>query len=173
MELEFLWFILSSLAGHPLSDSSPRPIGSLHRSSTAPISSSLSSPNLLQPYGQIISSCTEPDTIALTFDDGPFVYTRELARYLVENDVRATFFMTGHTWSNLDDEETADVVREVVGLGHQIGSHTYVFLISIFISFACLSQKETASSGQLVMRRPSLCAPPIKSSPRTIAKEVL
>lgn len=30
------------------------------------------------PYGQAIFHCTQPGTVALTFDDGPWKYTEEL-----------------------------------------------------------------------------------------------
>lgn len=58
--------------------------------------------------------------IALTFDDGPSKYTREILAALAEVDGRATFFVVGE---RLDDySETLQMVYES---GCQIGMHTY------------------------------------------------
>lgn len=47
---------------------------------------------------QIISTCTVPGTIALTFDDGPYEYTWALADALKAAGVTGTFFMNGENW---------------------------------------------------------------------------
>lgn len=47
---------------------------------------------------QVISTCTVPGTIALTFDDGPYEYTWALAETLKKAGITATFFMNGHNW---------------------------------------------------------------------------
>lgn len=60
-------------------------------------------------------------TIALTFDDGPHpVYTPELMRVLLDNDVPATFFMLGHNVA-----EHPALARTVVDSGFEIGNHTF------------------------------------------------
>jgi peptidoglycan/xylan/chitin deacetylase (PgdA/CDA1 family) len=78
-----------------------------------------------------------PDhVIALTWDDGPDVHTLELAKYLHDQRVSATFFVvsdwvdgvssdpgdgngvfeTGHTW--------LPMLGDLVSLGHRLGNHT-------------------------------------------------
>lgn len=47
---------------------------------------------------QVITTCTVPGTIALTFDDGPYEYTWALAESLKKQGVTATFFMNGKNW---------------------------------------------------------------------------
>lgn len=47
---------------------------------------------------KLISTCTVPGTIALTFDDGPYEYTWALAETLKAEGVVATFFMNGNNW---------------------------------------------------------------------------
>lgn len=47
---------------------------------------------------QVITTCTVPGTIALTFDDGPYEYTWALAESLKKHGVTATFFMNGNNW---------------------------------------------------------------------------
>lgn len=70
-----------------------------------------------------------PDkTLCLTFDDGPGSSsnvgsgscTQELAEYLFEEEIIATFFMVGKFIS-----EFPDITAKVKNLGHIIGNHTY------------------------------------------------
>ncbi|RPA99574.1 glycoside hydrolase/deacetylase [Choiromyces venosus 120613-1] len=81
------------------------------------------------PYGADIYDCAVPGTIALTFDDGPWIYTNEILDVLKEFNAKATFFITG---SNLDkgaiDDPTlawANIIRRMESDGHQIASHTW------------------------------------------------
>jgi peptidoglycan/xylan/chitin deacetylase (PgdA/CDA1 family) len=61
-----------------------------------------------------------PGAIALTFDDGPDpVFTDAVLGVLAELGVLATFFMVGSR-----AERHPEIVRRVLGAGHQIGSHT-------------------------------------------------
>ncbi len=58
--------------------------------------------------------------VAITFDDGPSEYTRELIEGLNERGARATFFMVGSCV-----EQYPDVLPLMVTGGHQLGNHTY------------------------------------------------
>ncbi|KAF5975710.1 polysaccharide deacetylase family [Fusarium coicis] len=75
------------------------------------------------PVGVAITKCTVDRNIALTFDDGPFAYTNELLDQLKKYGYKATFFMNGQNWANINDY--AATVKRVVAEGHQLGSHTY------------------------------------------------
>ena len=70
-----------------------------------------------QPYG-----ATEriPNTVYLTFDDGPSARTDEILATLAEKDVKATFFVIGHS-----DEADFERMRQIVAQGHTIGMHSY------------------------------------------------
>ena len=88
-------------------------------------------PQLLQaqaasgvPVGQIITSCTEPGTVAITFDDGPHIYTQGVLDILRDNNVKATFFVNGQNWGNINDEANKATVRRILDDGHHLGSHT-------------------------------------------------
>lgn len=59
-------------------------------------------------------------SIALTFDDGPSLYTLELLDVLARAHVRATFFMVGE-----QVDAHPDIARAVAQAGHAIGNHTY------------------------------------------------
>lgn len=75
------------------------------------------------PIGVAIHSCTQKDVVALTFDDGPFYYTDPLLDLLTEADIKATFFVNGKNWANIQDYRST-IIR-MVEEGHQVASHTY------------------------------------------------
>ena len=58
--------------------------------------------------------------IALTFDDGPSKYTREILASLAEVDGRATFFVVGERLDNY-----SETLQMEYDAGCQIGMHTY------------------------------------------------
>lgn len=80
------------------------------------------------PRGVIINHCTVPGVVALTFDDGPFVYTSRVLDHLDEYGARATFFVNGENWSRgiADPSQPwPEILRRMDRSGHQIGSHTW------------------------------------------------
>lgn len=76
-----------------------------------------------------ITQCTQAGTLALTYDDGPYIYTSELLDILQENDVPATFFITSVNLNKgeIDNASTAwpEILRRMVSEGHQVASHTW------------------------------------------------
>ncbi|CAM0142843.1 hypothetical protein VKS41_002591 [Umbelopsis sp. WA50703] len=63
---------------------------------------------------------------ALTFDDGPFMYTNELMDKLKAEDIKATFFVNGRNyWDIPSMPDAQDTIRRAYEAGHQIASHTY------------------------------------------------
>lgn len=58
--------------------------------------------------------------IALTFDDGPSIYTDSIIEYLYNNDCKATFFVLGNKVNNY-----ADVLNKSISYGNEIGNHSY------------------------------------------------
>ncbi|KAJ5645414.1 Glycoside hydrolase/deacetylase beta/alpha-barrel [Penicillium longicatenatum] len=75
------------------------------------------------PYGLIITHCNVPNTVALTFDDGPFIYTGQMLDTLTKHNARATFFLNGVNKGNIDS--FPELVRRTLAEGHQLGSHTW------------------------------------------------
>lgn len=75
-------------------------------------------------YSQIMA-CKKPGTIAITFDDGPYKYTRKLLEELdkIPGKPKVTFFVNGDNNGKITDY--ADVVADAFKAGHQIGSHTW------------------------------------------------
>lgn len=61
--------------------------------------------------------------VALSFDDGPSIYTERILKLLTEYNGHATFFMVG---DNVD--RYGDAVRAVYAQGSEIGNHTIAHL---------------------------------------------
>lgn len=59
-------------------------------------------------------------TVYLTFDDGPSARTGEILDILRENDIKATFFVTGQT-----SELAQEMMKRITAEGHTIAIHTY------------------------------------------------
>jgi len=67
--------------------------------------------------------CTVKGTFALTFDDGPFNYTKGLLDYLKANKLKATFFLNGENFGHIHDY--GKIVKRMYKEGHQIAHHTW------------------------------------------------
>ena len=65
-------------------------------------------------------NCLEVACVALTFDDGPSIYTEGLLDILKEHGVQATFFLLGQS-ARVQSETVARMSAE----GHEIGNHTW------------------------------------------------
>ncbi|KAG4086885.1 glycoside hydrolase/deacetylase [Neocallimastix lanati (nom. inval.)] len=78
-----------------------------------------------------ICHCTQSNTIALTFDDGPYQYTAELLDQLKTAGIKATFFINGYNWwKDLErDPEKRAVIKRTMEEGHQVASHTWAHQI--------------------------------------------
>jgi hypothetical protein len=54
------------------------------------------------PYGGIntagVQDCTEPGVIAFSFDDGPYLYTKDLLDLLDSYGAKATFFISKYLY---------------------------------------------------------------------------
>ncbi|KAK1726336.1 polysaccharide deacetylase [Colletotrichum acutatum] len=81
------------------------------------------------PYGQAIYHCEHYGDIALTFDDGPYIYTEDLLNKLKAYNAKATFFITGNNLGKgkINDPTTnwPALIRRMIAEGHQIASHTW------------------------------------------------
>jgi peptidoglycan/xylan/chitin deacetylase (PgdA/CDA1 family) len=79
--------------------------------------------------GKGIYTCTNKNHVALTFDDGPYIYTSDLLDILDEYNAKATFFITGNNMGKgeIDNETTGypQIIQRMHRDGHQIASHTW------------------------------------------------
>ncbi|KAH8550644.1 hypothetical protein BGW37DRAFT_521314 [Umbelopsis sp. PMI_123] len=68
----------------------------------------------------------KPGHFALTFDDGPYKYTSKLIDHLNDRGIKATFFVNGDNFWDLDNNIHAqNVIKQAYSSGHQIASHTW------------------------------------------------
>lgn len=86
------------------------------------------------PIGAVINQCTVPGTIALTFDDGPYIYTPTVLDTLASYGAVATFFLNGVNEENLGSgiENFPHLARRALAEGHQLASHTYVLQHAVY-----------------------------------------
>ncbi|KAG8688380.1 Carbohydrate esterase 4 protein [Ceratobasidium sp. 394] len=76
----------------------------------------------------VITSCTVPNTAALTFDDGPYKWNREVVDTLSSKGARGTFFVNGNNYDCIYNGDNPDHLRYAYDQGHQIASHTWAHL---------------------------------------------
>ena len=62
----------------------------------------------------------EKKKVYLTFDDGPGSRTEEILDILKENEIKATFFVTGKA-----GDEAEKIYKKIVKGGHTLGMHSY------------------------------------------------
>ncbi len=71
---------------------------------------------------EVLAASIDPNKkmVALTFDDGPGQYTKDIVNCLKKNDAKATFFVVG---SQVDSYKSS--VKAASEIGCDIGNHTY------------------------------------------------
>ncbi|TEB33544.1 glycoside hydrolase/deacetylase [Coprinellus micaceus] len=70
-------------------------------------------------------SCTAPNTVALTFDDGPYDFMNDLIDTLNKANIKGTFFFNGNNWRCIYDEAMVQSIKKAFNTGHQLASHTW------------------------------------------------
>jgi peptidoglycan-N-acetylglucosamine deacetylase len=87
------------------------------------------SPQLMGKYFHRVN--TSEKVVALTFDDGPSIYTKDILDILRQHDVKATFFILGK-----NAVQYPLVLRQIHEEGHEIGNHSFSHEPLIFKSLA-------------------------------------
>lgn len=80
---------------------------------------------LTRAAAQVVTKCTVPNTVALTFDDGPYWYIYDISKALVAAGAKGTFFFNGNNYGCIYDADNAKRVKYAYDKGHQIASHTW------------------------------------------------
>ncbi|EDR03042.1 carbohydrate esterase family 4 protein [Laccaria bicolor S238N-H82] len=81
-----------------------------------------------QQKAQVVYSCTVPNTVALTFDDGPYIYLPDVVNALVAAGVKGTFFFILQVFDEGGCIYTPAMVSNVLyayNHGMQVASHTW------------------------------------------------
>ncbi|KAJ7116601.1 carbohydrate esterase family 4 protein [Mycena epipterygia] len=77
------------------------------------------------PKAVVYESCVVNNTVALTFDDGPYIYMTNVSEMLTQYGAKGTFFVNGNNYDCIYDEDVAARLQHAYNAGHQISSHTW------------------------------------------------
>jgi hypothetical protein len=79
--------------------------------------------------GAGIYDCTTKGQVAITYDDGPYIYTSHILDLLDQYSSKATFFITGNNLGKGEIDNAAypwaKLIQRMDTAGHQIASHTW------------------------------------------------
>jgi peptidoglycan-N-acetylglucosamine deacetylase len=90
-----------------------------------------------QLYGRTLTHGSDPQQMALTFDDGPNdPHTMHLLDVLAKHGAKATFFLIGKYV-----RQRPEIARAILAAGHEIGNHTESHPNLILVSAARLRQE--------------------------------
>ena len=79
-------------------------------------------------YDDDIYNCLDANHVALTYDDGPYLYTNDLLDILQSYGFKATFYVTGVNNGKGPIDSTpawTSVIKRMIADGHQVASHTW------------------------------------------------
>jgi len=73
----------------------------------------------------VITKCSVKNTAALTFDDGPYKYLKEISDTLTNAGAKGTFFLNGNNYDCIYSATNVKNIKYAYGKGHQFASHTW------------------------------------------------
>jgi len=77
------------------------------------------------PLATVYNSCVNDRQVAITLDDGPYDYAKNISDTLVAAGAKGTFFYNGNNFRCIYSQDSMDRVKYVVDHGHQVASHTW------------------------------------------------
>jgi len=96
-------------------------------------------------FTEIIFFRHKPQSLALTFDDGPDPkFTPQILQVLKEHKIQATFFVCGK-----ESAQQPELIKQILAEGHEIGNHGWHHLNMVFKSPAKI-RSEIAKTDQLL-----------------------
>lgn len=105
----------------------------------------ISSSRSFQFFGELIPRVnTAQKAVALTFDDGPTAATDEILAILAEENIKATFFVTG-----AELQRDLNQGKKIVAAGHELGNHSYSHL-RMFLVTPSFVKQEIETTDQLI-----------------------
>ncbi|GKT61784.1 chitin binding protein [Colletotrichum tofieldiae] len=104
----------------PACDGNQKPSGADTSGDARPLKGSV-------PYGGVgIYNCVNDGDVAITYDDGPYIYTAAMLDAFKAHGAVATWFITGNNiGKGMINVAYSDVIQRMVADGHQIASHTW------------------------------------------------
>ena len=113
-------------------------------------------------------------TVAITYDDGPYVYTDEVLNKFAAAGFKATFFITGNNiGKGAIDEKWRAVIQRMYNEGHQIASHTWSHQdLSLITEAQVYDQmvKNEMAIRNIIGKYPTYMRPPYSSCSGTCQK---
>ncbi|KAJ7776580.1 carbohydrate esterase family 4 protein [Mycena maculata] len=91
--------------------------------SAVPLIDPTAAPN--PPKAALFTSCTVNGTMALTFDDGPYLWQKNMSDLLTQYNAKGTFFVSLAVGDCIYDEPFASNIQYTYQAGHQICAHTW------------------------------------------------
>jgi len=73
----------------------------------------------------VYTKCSKANTVALTFDDGPYIYLNDIVNSLDAAGAKGTFFFNGNNYACIYGTDPAKRVKYAYDHGHQVASHTW------------------------------------------------
>jgi peptidoglycan/xylan/chitin deacetylase (PgdA/CDA1 family) len=74
---------------------------------------------------QVYDACINANDIALTFDDGPYIYLRSISDQFTAAGAKATFFWNGNNFDCIYNPDRIADIKYAYAAGHMVGSHTW------------------------------------------------
>lgn len=62
--------------------------------------------------GKVIETCKQSATLALTFDDGPYIYENQISNLLISHNVVGAFFVNGNNYRCIYDSDIVDLLKK-------------------------------------------------------------
>lgn len=82
-------------------------------------------PEKRAPLATVYTSCKGSKNVALTFDDGPYIYHQSIVDQLVAAGAKGTFFFNGNNWGCIYDPDNVARVKYAYNHGMMVGDHTW------------------------------------------------
>ncbi|KAJ7253509.1 carbohydrate esterase family 4 protein [Mycena rebaudengoi] len=126
------------------------------------------------PSAKVYSKCVNPNHVALTFDDGPYIYLKDISNTLKNAGALGTFFFNGNNWDCIYNAAEMSNVKYAYANGHMIGSHTWAHLDLATLSWDQIHDEmwrvELALS-RIIGVKPAFMRPPFGSY-NTLVRQV-
>jgi len=80
---------------------------------------------LVKRAATVYMGCSVSNNVALTFDDGPYIYEQSIVDTLNNANAKGTFFVNGNNYACIFDQDRVANLKYALSNGHEIGSHTW------------------------------------------------
>lgn len=104
------------------------------------------------------TDCSRAKCIALTFDDGPSIYTGQLLDTLKQHHAHASFFLVGQ-----NVVKHKDLVERMYKEGHTVGNHTWSHKTLPYLSPAAIDSElnqNNSAIAAIIGKKPDYMRPP-------------